>query len=495
MILINPLSGTNKNYINVGNVYDYDINYTFATMLSTALSAKGEACILSRNSSVYPSDSVYALLLNNNSFDVIINVKCLYDIGSDVSGFSIECDKYNALVATISDEFVKVGSTCIYPKGYKTVVTASRSTAAKYTEITVGLGFLSNADDLVNLVSNTWLETLAKNIVAAAYAAPIRNTQPSDAILIADPYFYGEGAWYVDETTAIETDDASIQDVTIDDVPAKVLNLKTSASERTFDYTWLTEVSTDAYGVACTITLSYRFKSATSSLSVTLGETTTPYAFLDYRWHTVTFNGVPNSIDKYVKLSIPSSSDVDITAVWPAKASIIGSIDDPVSDYSIYPPAYQKVTETDLAKLAASNTSISTANSLLSRAQDTTTSLASTLQDAFSKIDQIVLSPSSLASSMGSILSMLQKTNLASVSKLNPGSLKVDYEVLETAIASVNRADKKASMLNAVNTIKGVETAINTYSKTLADKKSAADKKAAAIRARTEAKGEAMSQV
>lgn len=535
MIIINPLSGTNKNYLSVTNnsvtTYDYDINLAFANKLSTALTAEGEKCLLSRSGNFYPEDTDYKKLLTNNDVTVIFNIKCLADISSSTSGFSIECDIYNALVATINESFVIWGSKAVYPRGYKieaTTYSSSSPTSATYSEITLGLGFISNSEDLAKLVSSDSLDSLVKQIVDASYAPATRNTQKNTSCYVPDPYFYGETDWSVDESTVLDSDSAIILQDKINNIPIKLLRVQTTDAVRINPYVWKTTIDSDVYNIDSTVIFSYRFKQSSGGISCSVGLSSHSYVYEDYQWHTVNFETTPTSTYSALNLSFPASTYIDVTAVWVAKASVVGSVDDPITEYSIYPPAYQPVTTVDLASIAASNSTVTTATSLLGRAQDTLTNTTSQIQtllnsatltnslnssslqakatsatsslsgtaalsSAMSKVDQLGIKSKDFIQSASSVATLLNKMSSSVTSKFNVSTLNLQTSVLTTALGSVSRTDKKTNMLNVINTVKGVSNAVTLLTKTDETKKKEADDLAAKVKARLEAKGSALS--
>ena len=501
MILINPVHVVSNNVVNA----DYAINLEFANKLYTALQSQGESCALPITDGSYMSSTAFSRLLLNNSFDIIFNIKCLYDIGTDISGFSIECDSYTSLVATIAGEFGKWGLTSVYPLGYGNLGSRTKTSNPECHELTLGLGYITNSSDYAKLTNSNKLQELVDRISAACYAPPIRSTQITEENAIPDPYFevdvsayeHSEAitkGWEEDLATRIEGDISHLIRTTINDIPVHVLDVHTIQGDRE-PLIWQTKIKSDFYCRGCVAMFSYKMKTETSSLTIIAAEKTETYNYENLTWNTKTINITPTIDDTMFKICIPANSYVEIAAVWLLPVGNLGSLDSPIKRYSMYPPEYQPTTSINLEAIAAYNGTVSTSNSLLSRAKDVMSSAnaVSNLTDALSKIDQVSVNPDSFTKVASGINEVLNKL-AAAATIIDPEAIKTDYALLEKSLSSVLRSDKKSAILNAVNTIKGMEQAKNALTKSTADKKLEAEKKAEAIRARMIAKGEEMSR-
>ena len=501
MILINPVHTVNNGVVNA----DYAINLNFANKLYSALVSQGESCLLPITDGEYVTSSAYSRLLINNSFDIIFNIKCLYDVGPDISGFSIECDSYTSLIATIAGEFTKWGATSVYPLGYGKLGSHTKTSNPDCREITIGLGYITNSTDNSKLTDDVKLQELVDRISAACYAPPIRSIQVTAKNAIPDPYFEVDVSafaheeaitkgWEEDITTRVPGDVSRLLRTTIDNVPVHILDVHTVAGDRE-PIRWQTQIKSDFYSRECLAIFSYKMKTETSQLTVCIAGETHTYTYNNLAWTTQSLDITPTLDDHMFELLIPANSFIEIAAVWLMPVGTLSSLDNPLTKYTLYPPEYQPTTTVDLDAIAAYNGTISSSNSLLSRAKDimSDATAISNLTTALSKIDQVSISPASFTKSASSINEVLNKlTAVAAIIDIK--DLDTEYAVLEKSLSSVMRSDKKAALINAINTIKGVEQAKNAIEKSIATRKEEATKKAEAIRARMIAKGEGMSK-
>ena len=508
MILINPVHKIVNNAVRT----DYPLNLDFARKLYTALTAKGEECLLPLDSEgAYLSDTAYSKLFTNDKFSVIFNIVCLYDISIATSGYSIECDKCNALVIAISDELTNWGASSIYPLGYKTSIS---TTPAEYTEITIGLGFITNIADNARITSSESQQKLVDRIVAAAYAAPSRNTQPDDNIGVADPYFYDTESWLLDTSTTIIGDNTSVLDSSIDSIPIKLLNVKTPDNveddpltegidetiTRATPLRWYTSISNDLWACNVLVIYSYKFNKSSGSLVVQVNDSDTAistHTYEDSKWHTTSFKTTIVNSNSMLNLYYAAGSDIDVTAVWISKAAVIGTVDDPLSKYSIYPPEYAPITTLATDTIAAYNGSVSTATTLLGKALDTLTAAATIvdISTALSKLDQVPINTDSCVKAASDGTLAVAKMSGGKLTSSDLNKIVVDYALLQTALSYVRRSDKKAAMMNAVNAMKGIEKAKNEAMKTDADKKTEASTVSESVRNRAATQSEELGMV
>ena len=484
---------------------DYAINLNFANKLYSALVSQGESCLLPLANGEYLSSSAYSRMLMNNYFDIIFNIKCLYDVGTEVSGFSIECDSYTSLIATIAGEFKKWGSASVYPLGYSGLNAHTKTSNPDCREITLGLGYITNAEDNARLVDDVKLQELVDRISAACYAPPIRSVQAANKNAVPDPYFEVDVSayeheeaitkgWEEDLDTRVPGDVSRLIRTTIDDVPVHILDVHTVDGDRE-PLCWQTKVKSELYSKECLAIFSYRMKTETSKLIVSVGDEIKTYTYTNLAWTTQSINVTPTIYEPMFKLYIPANSFIEIAAVWLMPVGTLGNLDNPLAKYTLYPPEYQPTTTVDLDAIAAYNGTISSSNSLLSRAKDimSDATAVSNLTTALSKIDQVSISPAAFTNVASGINEVLNKlTAVASIVDIN--SLETEYAILEKSLSSVMRSDKKGALINAINTIKGVEQAKNAIEKSVEARKEEANKKAEAIRARMIAKGEGMSR-
>ena len=501
MILINPVHNTSGGLVNE----DYAINLIFANKLHDALVAQGEECLLPLVNGEYMNASTFGRLIVNNSFDIIFNIKCLYDVGPDVLGFSIECDAYTSLVATIAGEFKKWGSESVYPLGYSTLNSRTKTTNANCSEITLGLGYITNTTDKDKLTNETKLQELVDRISSACYAPPIRSIQSVVKNAVPDPYFEVDVSayeheealtkgWEEDLSTRVEGDVSRLIRTTIDDIPVHILDIHTVAGDRE-PLCWQTKIKSEFYSRECLAIFSYKMKTETSAITVLIADESHTFTYSNLAWTTQSIKVTPTVYDYMFKILVPENSFIEIAAVWLMPVGTLSSLDNPLTKYSLYPPEYQPTTSLDLEAIAAYNGTISSSNSLLSRAKDmmSDATLASNLSTALSKIDQVSISPASFTDVARGINEVLDKLS-AAAAIIDINSIDTEYAILEKSLSSVMRSDKKAALINAINTIKGVEQAKNAIEKSIETRKQEADKKSEAIRARMIAKGEGMSR-
>ncbi|MDD2230754.1 MAG: N-acetylmuramoyl-L-alanine amidase [Candidatus Cloacimonetes bacterium] len=393
MIILNPMGSSNGAYLLVNNVYDYNVTYSFASSIAAYLRLRGENCILTR----YTSESLVGIAYNsfivNNAPDIIINIKCITDLTAAPQGYTVECDKYSALTATISAEISKMGITPVYPLGYKVV---SAKTSAKYTEITIGLGYLTNPDDFAKISDNTFLDLLAKHIVDASYGPPTKIMQPSDSVYVKDSYMYDTSAWIEDAVNKLTSDVGVIVEDSITNVPVRILRLKTTADVRVGPYTYHTPINivgSESLEASYTIIVSYRIKAAGGSGIVKAGSTVKALAYEDSAWHKIVFEYAHTDGD-VLTLGANANTSIDFTAVWVTNSGVLDSVDDPLKNYSMFPPGYRPITSIDPTSIKDSIANVVTnASSLIGRAQDTSiTNANSKIKESLGMLDQISIS-------------------------------------------------------------------------------------------------------
>ena len=503
MILINPMSGSNKVFISANGLKDYDVNYTFASYLSKYLQAKGDKVMLTRSTSEARTDIELTRLYTNAAPDIVFHIKCLSDLGSTVKGYTVECDQYTALAATVSAELLKWGAASVYPIGYKILSGLSSyseepvrgTSVAKYTEITIGLGYLTNPEDVARLGDNSKLEALARTMVTAAYGPPTKVMQPKDDVYTPDPYLYDASKWTEQAQTKLADDVGAIVDDTNAGIPIKLLRLS-AKSAHTTPYTWSTPFTLPDAVKKYVAIVSVRGATVGSKGYIKVGSTVQEPSYPDTNWHTVSFDYIDGDA---VYLGV-SSGTLEYTAVWVTPKGELGNLDDPLKQYSIYPPGYRPDTVIDSTalKAAASSTDVITrANTLIGRALDTSQIKASdVLQAALSKVDQLAISPKALTSSLQGIMGQIssQAQSLTNISKLDPSKVLkgINYSGMEGMLKNMARNDKRAALQKAVNDMKSTEQAAKKQLASLADKTKKAKEQAELIKKRMEAKGEAM---
>ena len=491
MIVLNPLGGSNVRVIEANGLKDYDINYKFASYLGKYLLLRKEPFAITRSTSERQTDLELQRFMANNDPHVIINIKCLEDLSTDPSGYIVDCDKYSALAATFALELHKWGLKPVYPIGYKV---QSFSTSAKYTEITIGLGYITNTSDAIHLGNDKKLEDLAKAMMDAAYGPPTKVMQPKDDVTVPDPYFYSVDKWMEDSTTKVDGDSGDIGNTTIENIPAKVLTLKTPTTARTDPYRWCTELASPTAGKAYTVIISAKSDKIPTKAYVELGGHKEELELLDSTWRRVTFDCTYARGDK-LYLGAMDSSELQYTAAWVTPKGTIGKIDSPATEYSIFPPGYRPTTEIDPTNLDKElvPSVVTQANTLMGRALDNKEpETGNKIQQALSKADQSSVSPTAFIDSLQAIMGQFAKLDLKNINILDPTKIKVDYSMMENILRNMSRMDKRADMLKAINNIKGVEKAVKSQTRTYEQKLEDAKKQSAKIQKRLEAKGEAL---
>lgn len=491
MIVLNPMGGSNQRVISANGLLDYDVNYLFASYLGKYLTLRGEQVVFTRSTSEARTEIAYNRLIADASPDIILHIRCLEDVSPDPRGFLVECDKYTALSGTITSELYKWNNKSVYPIGYKEV---PRSIKARLTEITIGLGYLTNALDADLLKSNESLENLALCIVDAAYGPPTKSIQPKDDIYVQDPYMYRTLCWQEELSTKVSTDRGSLETVTIENIPCRVLRLVTTDAAHATPYLWSTPVTITDFSKEYTLIVSARTKQRNCRGYVAVGSKNTTYTFLDEAWHRITVDYVDG--DK-VFLGAYGNATIEFTAVWLTPKGTLGSIDDPNKQYSIFPPGYRPVTFIDPTSVDRKlvQSVVTQANSLIGRAQDTSKpSVNSGIGDILSKIDQLPISTKAFVSGVQGINGQFCSLDLRKINVLDPQEMlsKIDYAGIENMVKYVGRMDKKSALQKAINDMKGVEQAAQQLVKTYDQRLELAKKRAEVIQKRMASKGEAM---
>lgn len=457
MILLNPIGGSNQQFAEANGLRDYNVAYEFATYFGSYLQAKGENVSMTRSTSEYPNALTLNSIINNTAPDVIFNIKAMYDLGSEPKGFLLECNAYSVLTGTISAELTKWAGKCVYPMGYK--VTNS-STKAKITEITIGLGYISNADDAARMGS-TGLDDIAKLIVTAAYGPPIKACQQVDPVYVPDPYLYDDSKWKEDSGN-MGSDSGTIILDSIENISVHLLRIRTRG-DHTVPYYWSTQDTIEDKNKVYKVIVSARSQSTKAKICLQAGSQSIQEQVTDSSWHryTMTYDNTAG------KLMIGTLGDtiVDFTAIWIAPEGQLGALDDPSKLYSLYPPGYRPVTTIDPTTSAyAPNTGVVTqANTLIGRAIDTGTNAVGTeaLADVLNKVDSLALSPKALVGGVQGIINQITGGSLGALSVLDASSLlsSINYSGLQNMLKYSNRADKRLAMQKAINQLKSLETA------------------------------------
>jgi hypothetical protein len=493
MIVLNPMGGSNQRVIEANGLRDYDVNYKFASYLGKYLQDKGESVQLTRSTSEAKTQIELDKFITYTAPAVTFHIKCLEDISSEPSGYTVECDKYSALAATVSSELTKWGATPVYPLGYKV---QTKNISAQYTEIIIGLGYITNSSDAAYLASDTKLESLALSIVNSAYGPPTKVMQPNDNVFVADPYMYDSSKWEEQADTKSVGDVSSIIDTTIENIPSKVFRFVTVDDSRVVPYTQSTAVTITDTSKSYILIISAKSGKTGSKAYVRVGNNIDEQVFVDQSWHKITIDYVDG--DK-VYIGTYGNSIVEFTALWLTPTGSMGSLDDPLKQYSIFPPGYRPIKSIDPTAVSTAliPSVITQANTLIGRAQDTKLpSINSGLQEILSKVDLLPISPNALVSSMQGIANQIKSVSLTSINVLDPIKViaGVNYAGLEGMLKSMARADKKSALQKSVNDMKGVELAATQLLQTHADKLKRAEAQAEVLRKRAEIKGEAMSK-
>lgn len=486
------MGGSNQRVIDANGLKDYDVNYNFASYLGKYLNARGEKFAITRDTSEAKTQIELDRFITYIAPDITVHIKCLEDISPEPKGYIVECDKYSALAATISSEFRKWGASPVYPIGYKV---ESKKTIAKYTEIIIGIGYLTNTDDANHIKEDGALESLARAIIDAAYGPPTKVMQPKDDVYVADPYMYNPSIWSENQDTKLAGDTGGIIDDRIENIPVKVLSLKT-VGEHATPYTWSTPLTIPAATDGHVLIVSVRTDVAGKKAYVKLGSKTDTTILVDNAWHRITFKCADGDT---VFLGSPGDCTMYYTALWVTPSGSMGNLDDPQKQYSIFPPGYRPLVSIDPTAVDKSliPAVITQANTLMGRAQDNRLpDINGGLQSMLSKVDQLALSPKALVSGLQGMSNQFGAIDLKKIDILDPSKVKngLDYKGMENTLKSIARGDKKSALQKAINDMKGVEQAANHLLATLDQKLERAKKQAELIKKRMEKKGEAMSK-
>lgn len=475
MIIIDPI----KNIVDPNtDELRAQINYSFAESLKKYIEIKGDTCRLTRLSYDAPVVELKSLKNNYNPL-VTITVDCYADLDSSIKGYDVICDSYSSLVGTIVYEMYMQKLTPIRSQGY----TESGSLLyGKYTDITIYLGYVTNSDDLEWMQDSTKLDTVAKRIIEGAYGPPVKQVENTDPAGNDDPYFYRIDTWKEFDT---EEGDSSgqISETTYTGLPLRYLTIDSKATgfyplpeepETNSDdteepepiprhYTWSTGLT---YTSPETVLFIGSIKSGGTPVTayIKVGDTEYTESISDSNYKVVIFEATVNS-DSNIYIGVQGTGRLDYSGIWVSPKGSLGTLDDPRSLYSIFPPGYRSVNTVTSAYNNADSIhiAVTSARSLLERAQDKRTKEESSTQQSSSDSStglEFVFTAIGYANALSGLMKMLGNIDPKLANIVDPTLINIDYKALEESMTAIHDLTKKTSILAAVNDIKTIESSI-----------------------------------
>lgn len=460
-------------------------NYIFAQSLVKYIKTKGDTCMMSVTSETDTSN--LGSLYTKYNPEVCLFIDCYTDISADSKGYDVVSSVYSALVGTITYEMSQQSLKPLQDKGYD--IHGSKK-YSQYGDIYIYLGFVTNTTDLAFISDSTKLDTVAKRIIEGSYGPPVKTLKSSDVTGLSDPYFYKISDWA--EDTAVTGATGEIDETTYSGIPVRYLALHNEDADS--DYTW--SLATDYSQVRdCLILLSVRSKADTVTALIKIGDTEYTEDISDSTFILVQTESTVNILEP-IHIGIRGAGSIDYTAVWVTPKGVLGALDDPRTDYSIFPPGYRltttiSYTETPSASIQAA---LTTAASLISRAQDTTdiveaaTDTATVTQTSTSD-STTVYSTKDYAASVTDIVSILAKIDPSNPVSVLASGLSTDYSKLQASLSSITETAKKQAVALVINDLKTVNACKNTAMTQLADLKAEAKKKLTAVQGTITNKG------
>lgn len=425
MIYIVPAGAINSSSLSGNGKKEYEVTYSLGQRLMDALVEKGEAVWMSRTSPYAEySSTELSKKMDIEAPELIINIACYSDIDPAKFGFNVACSKYSAFVGTTVLAFKNCGFKPLYESGWSIT---GKSTGAKLQEITLYLGYISNAEDAARF-SSTKFDELTTQIISLAYAPAVVLGQTTPKILNSDPYLsaYPDAVVATASTIPIRAAMGSFSDTVLIDNPA-------------LEHVWI--LSAMGSGL----------------VAVTDGSNTTTVRMLSGTgaWETIsgTYTGAGT-------INVLASPETMLTAVWVASKGVLGNLDDPVANYSILPPEYVDAFDFDPAKITQDigGNVLTSATSLLGRASDFSGgSLKSALEGMLQKIDMVQLNPQTFVDNIDEFCAQLKGVDLKKVPVVDPNKIAIGYNKLEELLQNVNRSDKRAAIIDAANNMRNVE--------------------------------------
>ena len=524
MIIINPVKDTRDPNTDAARTH---INWVFASKLVEYIEVKGDEVRMSRYSEDAPAVTLESLRINYSP-SVTITVDCYADFDSSVSGYYLLCDKYTALLGTINYELYMRGRRPITELGYKETGSLKYG---QYTDITIYLGYVTNSEDLAYLKDEDNLDMMAIRIVEGAYGPPVKQIEDTDPSGNDDPYFYRISTWQVEDNEEGST--GTINETTYSGLPVRYLALNSTATgyypvpdppegegnssdsgdggEETEPvliprhYSWSTPL-TYTSPVTCLFIGSVRCQGGEVTAYIKVDETEYTQLITDTTFTIVIFEAEVNPGAK-VHIGVQGSGRLDYSGIWVAPKGSLGSLDDPRATYSIFPPGYRSVSRTSSAynNADAIHIALTSAKSLLERAQDTTkpvigsqitneealanSSSGSNSSSSGSNAMSFVFTTLGYANALSGLMNILTNFDASKLNIVDPSTINIDYQALENSISSIQSVQKKAEVLAAVNDIKTMSNTVDTATKTEEELNADAEEISTATQQRIEDKG------
>lgn len=256
---------------------------------------------------------------------------------------------------------------------------------------------LERRPDAELLADDSWLDKAAAAIIDGAYGPPVKTLRDVDPTGNEDPYFYHTYSWK--EKTVEDGSSASIDEDTVKGVKVKYLHIDSKVvgyyptdvdmdgdgvldvppppeEESTYEgvpkhYTWYTpltyEGKKDCYFI-------FSVKTIGEVTIYTRVGTTEFVQTLNKEQFTTIVHEVTINTGDIIELGVQGTGEADFTAVWVSPKGKIGILDDPRSSYSIFPPGYRASIKQEivLSNSSSLDRAITTADTLMTRAQDKT---------------------------------------------------------------------------------------------------------------------------
>ena len=471
MIIIRPM---NDNRHAATDAARHHINFRFAELLKEYIILKGDECILTRNSEL-DADPGISKYVNKYNITVYITIDMYADIDPNAAGYDFLCDIYNSLVATFNYEIFKFGRKPIRDLGYK-VTNATR--VSDYSDITIYLGYATNKDELSWWQDETNLEAVAKRFIEGAYGPPVKTIEDTDPTGNNDPYFYKLDTWK--ETAPLDGCSASIQETLYTGLPLRYLAIESDAELG--EYTWETP-NTYERDTACIFIGSLRSHGASPTCYIKIGNTEYTGVIPDTTFSIKVFEGTVGP-GTPIKLGVKGKGRIDYSGIWVAPKGTLGALDDPRTDYSIFPPGYRPVNKVTSAYNTADSIHIALtdAHTLIERAQDVQSSSSTTTsvkldastgiasdRDSVTDIGNILNSGVSIALKVANYAAALTAVMEIFGNKSEQKSAitdavlqEIDFSALQSAVGAVRSFADKAKIQASVNDMEGVTRAVDT---------------------------------
>ncbi len=469
MILIRPMNDVRHPATDVDR---HHINYRLAELLKDYIILKGDECMLTRESED-AANKLWMSFENKYDIPVYITIDMYADFDANASGYDILCDTYNSLVATFNYELFKLNRKPIRDLGYK-VTGAAR--ASKYSDITLYLGYATNATELDWWKDEANLDLVAKRLTEGAYGPPVKTIEDTDATGNDDPYFYKIDAWK--ESQEIDGCSAEIAETTYTGLPLRYISINSVAE--TGEYTW--EIpNTYEKETMCIFIGSLRSHGSSPTCYIKIGNTEYTDVVSDTTFSIKVFEGTVGT-GTPIKLGVKGKGRIDYSGIWVAPKGSMGALDDPRTDYSIFPPGYRPVNKVTSAYASADSIHIAltTAHTLIERAQDvqsgpvTTTAVVldaskGIASDRSSSTDigniinsgiSVALKVANYAAALTAIMDIFGNNSPQDSATTDATKQKVDFAALQSAVGAVRSFEDKAKIQASVNDMEGVNTAV-----------------------------------